>query len=154
MKREAFQRFTDTELLAGNMFGEARFIEDTIMDEYNEYIAISNVVMNRVKSHRWPGNIKEVILQKSQFSWLNEADPNSDSVWQFLTNKTPSETYKRMMQLGKAVKEGRVRDFSYGANHYVARWFYEKKAGTNHWSQTYTITAIRGGHILLSDGKP
>lgn len=152
MKKEAFRYFSNQELMAGNMFGEARMVEDNVMDEIREYLAIGGVVMNRAKSHRWPGIPGEVILQKSQFSWLNEGDPNSDMVYTFLKNRTPQPQYVRMMGLAQMLLEGRCDDFSNGANHYVAEWLWRQKLGTDHWCQRLRLTAVWGGHLFMTDG--
>lgn len=55
----------DYELLKANCLYESA---NTNMAEK---IAIVHVVLNRVKSKRWPNTIKGVILQNKQFSWTN-----------------------------------------------------------------------------------
>ena len=47
--------------LALNMYHEARSDKDLF-----SYIAVSNVVMNRVKSPKYPNNICDVVKQKHQ----------------------------------------------------------------------------------------
>jgi spore germination cell wall hydrolase CwlJ-like protein len=151
MKREAFQIFSPVELMAGNSYGEARMYEASIVDEIREYIGVNQVVMNRVKSPRWPLSIPLVILQRAQFSWLNEGDPNSDAVWAFLKNKTPVDTYKRMMRYADLVLRGKVRDLTYGANHYMSRRLFESTPPA--WAKEMIVTDIIGGHVFLTDGK-
>jgi hypothetical protein len=149
---EAFRYFSDQELLAGNMYGEARFTEDSEMEEMREYLAIGCVVMSRVRSHRWPGTAKEVILQKSQFSWLNPGDPSGELVYQFLRHKQPEKLYKPMMGVALSILEGRTSDFSNGANHYIALWLWRQKLGTSHWCQRFKLTEALGGHLFFDDG--
>lgn len=134
--------------MIGNMYGEARLIEGDLSDDINEYIAIGNVVMNRVSSPRFPNTIKDVILQVKQFSWTNTGDPSREKVISFLENKQPSETYRRMKIYAEAVMEGKTKDNSYGADHYVARWLYEKERKQS-WISKMQITSVWGGHVFL-----
>ena len=153
MKREAYERFNQQELMAGNMYGEARFVETSLVGEVQEWLAIGSVVMNRYRSNRWPQSIKGVILQKAQFSWLTDTDPSNKPTWLFLANQSPPETYKTLMRYANTVITGRCEDFSGGANHYVAEWFY-RKAPIGHWCLEQKIVRAWGGHIFLTDGRP
>jgi len=153
VKREAFEIFTQQQLMAGNFYGEGRFVESTLVGEVQEWLAIGETVMNRYHSNRWPQSIKGVILEKAQFSWLNDGDPSNEATWSFLKNQSPPATYKTMMLYANTVITGKCIDFSNGANHYVAEWFY-RKAPKDHWCYDMEIKAAWGGHIFLSDGRP
>lgn len=140
--------FTELELMIGNMYGEARLVEGDLSDDIREYLAIGCVVMNRVKSSGFPSTIKGVILAPKQFSWTNAGDPSRDKVIAFLSTKQPSETYQRLKTYAQAIIDGNAEDFSKGADHYVARWLYEREK-KQAWINKMKITAIYGGHVFL-----
>jgi hypothetical protein len=154
MKIQAFKGFSDEALLAGLFYGEARLTERTVTDELFEYIAIGQVVMNRLKSKSYPDTIQKVILQPKQFSCFNEDDPNNDKIWMFLANKRPLSPYERMLTCAILVINNVAVNMVGSAKNYVARWFYDQKAGTDHWCRKMAIAFEAGGHVFLSDGKP
>lgn len=144
--------FGDLELMIGNCYGEARLQEGDWSEEIKEYLAIGCTVMNRVKSQRWGGTPKSVILQHKQFSWTNANDPSREKVLYFLQNKVPNNLYNDLKVYMTSVLNGKCIDFSNGANHYVAMWLYEKEKKQK-WIEDMTIVASYGGHIFLDDGR-
>lgn len=140
--------FNELELMQGNMYGEARLMEGDLSDDIREYLAIGCVVMNRVNSPKFPNTIKGVILAPKQFSWTNAGDPSRDKVIAFLSSGQPSETYQRLKTYARAIIDGNAEDFSKGADHYVARWLYEREK-KQAWISKMKITAIYGGHVFL-----
>lgn len=145
---KSLNEFSELELMIGNLFGEARSIEGDVSDDIREYLAIGGCVMNRVNSKRFPNTIKEVILAHKQFSWTNAGDPSRDKVISFLETKQPHTMYNRLKIFAEAVIERRSVDFSYGADHYVARWLYEK-TDKQRWITEMQITGVWGGHVFL-----
>lgn len=145
-----FTEASDKEVMMAQMYGEARLVEDSIMDEIREYLGIGYVVMNRVTLPRFPKTIKTVILQPKQFSCFNPGDLNRAEMLRFLREKTPAHLYNRTKILAEAVITGRTRDFSGGADHYVARWFYES-CSPSHWCRHMKITECWGGHLFLKE---
>jgi len=146
-----FRRFSEKELVAGLIFGEARLSEMGSPDEIKEYLSIAWTVKNRADNkNRWPSTITDVILQPKQFSCFNPEDPNSLTIEQFLMGKLDPPTLHKYMVYVVAFIQGRTPDFSCGANHYVAIWFYNK-AVSSHWCRKMRITAVYGGHIFLTD---
>ena len=145
------QNFNDLELMVGNCYGEARMVEGDWVSDIKEYLAIGCTVMNRVKSQRWGGTPKSVILQPKQFSWTNDGDPSKDAVLHFLSTKQPNKLYMDLTIYMKSVLSGKCIDFSNGANHYVALWLYEKE-NKQKWIENMTIVEAYGGHIFLTDG--
>lgn len=143
-----FTKYDEVSLLAGLAYGEARLVEDNQMDELREYFAIWGVVLNRAITPRWPATLRDVILQPAQFSSFNRNDPNAKVVDRFLQSKQDKTQLKRLMFYAKQFTKDRIADFSGGANHYVAKWFYEK-ADCEHWSRGMKITSLWGGHIFL-----
>lgn len=147
-------KFTELELMIGNMFGEARRQEGDLSDDIREWLAIGNVVKNRVLSPKFPNDYKSVILQPEQFSWTNINDPSRDNVIEFLNMKFPARLYQRMRQYSLDILNGDSIDFSYGALYYVAEWLYIKPEGEKaSWIDKMIITAVWGGHIFLKE-KP
>jgi N-acetylmuramoyl-L-alanine amidase len=70
-----FEDFTEEELLAACIWGEARG------ESRKGKIAIANVVMNRADHpRRWGNTIHSVILQPYQFSCFNPSDPNAEKI--------------------------------------------------------------------------
>ena len=122
-----------------------------MLDEIQEYIAIGQVVMNRVANPTYPLSVKAVILQDNQFSCFNENDPNNDKIFFFLMNQTPLKTYQVMLSVAVGVIGNLYADLVHGAMNYVAKWFYEEKKGTGHWSQRMRIAFKAGGHVFLKE---
>ncbi len=155
--RDKFYDMSDTDLMTGLFFGEARIKEDTHTDELKELLAIGNTVLNRANSSRFPSTIKEVILQPKQFSCFNENDPNIKRIYEFLTNpnRKTNNKFHYMSLYAKIIVNKQTYDFSYGADHYVAVWLYEKNYSIDpgHWMYQMKITSIYGGHIFLRAGK-
>lgn len=150
---ERWKNFSELELMIGLWYGEARIVEDSMMEEIREYLAIGNVVLNRIKLGRWGKSPRSVILAPNQFSCFNENDPNVERIYQFLTWKSPSDVYNRLKIYATQLLAGKTRDFSELATHYVARWLYEKPSTLNHsWIPKMKITAIWGGHVFLKEG--
>ena len=130
------------------MYGEARLIEGDLSDDDREYLAIGCVVRNRMNSPKFPDTYKDVILQHKQFSWTNSGDPSREKVIDFLSNGKSSKIYKRMKSWAKAIMKDKAIDFSGGADHYVARWLYERE-NKQAWIADMKITAVWGGHVFL-----
>ena len=148
MNRKAFNEFSEEVLMTGLMYGEARMTENSEVDELREYIAIGQVVLNRVHSQRYPRSVKEVILQPLQFTCFNENDPNSDKIWVFLKNQSPAKLYERMMLCSTLVINGLAADLVKGATNYVSTTFY-RKAPAGHWCKKMKPVLRVGGHVFL-----
>lgn len=69
-------RLTDTECLAIAMYHEARG-EGRIGME-----SVARVIYNRVKHPNWPNGICEVVLQKSQFSFVGDRNTDRIKSWE------------------------------------------------------------------------
>jgi len=152
-----FDTFPDLDLLIGLMFGEGRMVELGGADETIEFLAIGCTVRNRVnKDKRFPNNYKDVILQPKQFSCYNDNDPNYNRIYKFLTDPEDKNDrlYNQLEHLADLVWNDRCTDFSNGADHYVAKWLYDKyPPATNKWYYKYTLTAVAGGHMFFRESK-
>jgi len=102
-------------------------------------VAVSQVVLNRVKNKRWPNTICEVIWQDKQFSWTH--DGKSDRI-------PLGSKYQRRLWM-KSVYMFLIahteEDVTNGATHYhntsVSPW----------WTKDMIVTAHIGNHIFLKE---
>ena len=101
-------------------------------------VAVSQVVINRVKDKRWPNTVCEVVWQNKQFSWTH--DGKSDRI--------PTNSQYRQRLWIKAVYMFMIaygEDITNGATHYhsvtVNPW----------WANSMEVTAIIGNHIFLKE---
>ena len=89
--------------LADNLHAEARG------ESLAGIKAVASVVLNRVKSKRWPNTICRVVYQHKQFSWANN----------YHARYPTNVAYTQHVQLvvSKAIA-GKLRDNTRGATHY------------------------------------
>lgn len=106
-----------------------RLVEAEAGDEpYAGKVAVANVVLNRVKSEKFPNTIREVIYAKNQFT------PVANGA----INKTPSEESKRAVQ-----------DALNGVNYVPdALFFYDARYATNRWLDGLQTTNKIGNHTF------
>ena len=131
--------------LAQNIYHEAR---GEIVDGQ---IAVSNVVINRVKSKQFPNDICSVVYQRNQieiidrifkifripklcqFSWVCDFKANS------INN---SESWKNIQMLAQKIVLGEHDDLTNGATHY----YNPKRVPTPQWANVLTKTSEIGNH--------
>tara|TARA_R100000455_G_scaffold30454_1_gene21568 strand:+ start:562 stop:981 length:420 start_codon:yes stop_codon:yes gene_type:complete len=126
--------------LALNVYFEAR------SESMASQIAVSLVVMNRVKDHRFPDTVCDVVTQgikykksgqpvpnKCQFSWW--CDQRSDKP----KNK---QAWLEAQQVASIVLDGSMVDFTQGSTHYHAHYVYPD------WRKTKTKVARIDSHIF------
>lgn len=94
-------------------------------------IAVSHVVLNRVRSKRYPKKVCEVIKQPHQFSWY----------WDKLSD-TPqdSRAWRKSLLVSALVYSGMVPDPTRGATHYHTINI------KPYWSKTLRLTTTIGYH--------
>jgi len=99
-------------VLARTIYGEARG------ESWQGKQAVANVVMNRVKSRRFPNTIERVCLQPYQFSCWNENDPNS----KIIANLQPGQNsrFNQCIEIARSAEQGLLTDVTGGADHYYA----------------------------------
>tara|TARA_B100000212_G_scaffold260305_1_gene200230 strand:- start:15 stop:506 length:492 start_codon:yes stop_codon:yes gene_type:complete len=132
--------------LAQNIYHEARG------EMIEGQIAVSNVVINRVKSKQFPNDICSVVYQRNQieiidkvlkllripafcqFSWT--CDPISNDSYK------DSESWKNSQSLAREIVQGTHDDLTNGATHY----FNPMKVPTPHWANVYKKTIVIGNH--------
>lgn len=144
----------EAECMAQNIYFEARG------EPIKGQVAVGNVVLNRVKSKKYPNTVCGVIKQarldpikgipakyKCQFSWY--CDGKSDKI-QFLKayNKQYVEAdYKAFMtaaHLAIQLLAGRFGDTTNGSTHY----YNPKKANPN-WAQSMTHNVTYNNHMFF-----
>ena len=126
--------------LALNVYFEAR------SENMASQVAVSLVVMNRVKDHRFPDTVCEVVKQgityknsgqpvpnKCQFSWW--CDQRSDKP----KNK---QAWLKAQQVASIVLDGSMIDFTEGSTHYHAHYVYPE------WRKTKTKVTRIDSHIF------
>ena len=129
----------EIECLALNIYFETRAVS------LADAIAVSDVVMNRINSARYPNTVCEVVKQghqdsqgnmlrhKCQFSWY--CDGKSD--------KTPdTEAYEKALMIAHGVYYGNLDDFVEGATHYHATYVLPE------WAESKTPIVQIGEHIF------
>lgn len=96
----------DVDAMAKNLYFEYRNEEASDI----EIAQIGYVVLNRLKSKRFPNTISEIIWQPSQFSWTH--DGKSDKM-------TNLEAKKRAERIAKAILDGSIPNLIGDSNHYL-----------------------------------
>ena len=125
--------------LALNVYFEAR------SESMASQLAVSLVVMNRVKDHRFPNTVcgvvkqgltyknDKVVLGKCQFSWYCDGKPDRPK------NK---QAWLKAQQVASIVLDGSMVDFTEGSTHYHAYYVYPS------WRTTITKVTRIDSHIF------
>jgi spore germination cell wall hydrolase CwlJ-like protein len=119
--------------LAEALYFEAR--GETVKGQF----AVAEVIMNRVKSARFPGSLCGVINQgtgkkyQCQFTYTCDGQPERVS---------EPVAYARVAKVARAVMDGRAPALTNGATHY------HTTAVNPRWARVYTKTARIGVHIF------
>lgn len=118
--------------LADNLHAEARG------ESLAGIKAVANVVLNRVKSNRWPNTICKVVYQYKQFSWANN----------YHARHPTNVVYTQHVQLvvSKAIA-GKLRDNTGSATHY------HTLAVKPHWRKRLVRTKTIGFHVFYKYRK-
>lgn len=87
-------------------------------------IAVANVIMNRVKSKKFPNSVCSVVSQKGQFSWYG---------------KTKHKYNDKTVNIAEKVLSNRVHDVTNGA-----LFFHSGK--NPHWTRKMKFVTKIGGH--------
>ena len=99
--------------------------------------AVAEVIMNRVKSARFPDNVCGVINQgtgrKYQCQFTYTCDGNPERI-------SEPQAWDRVSKITRAVLDGRAPELTQGATHY------HTTAVRPRWSRVYTHTASIGVH--------
>lgn len=101
--------------------------QETRGGSYRHKCIVTNVVLNRVKDSRFPNTVKEVLLQKNQFS----------STWNYYQKRNKPD--KKTVDAVNAVLNGKERDESNGA-------LYFHSMSSDGWFSSLSFVMEMEGH--------
>ena len=147
MTNEELKRdLSDSEILLLTIIGEARG------EPVEGQIAVANVILNRSKIRNM--SIKDVCLQKYQFSCWNESDPNRAFLIE-LANKVLKnhynfyEEYKQIQWIVDGVISSKVSDNTKGRDHYLTTKLFESDKSPS-WAENPKSSVLKiGSHVFL-----
>lgn len=123
----------EMDCLAQALYFEAR--GETVKGQF----AVAEVILNRVKSERFPGSACGVINQgtgkKYQCQFTYTCDGRKEVI-------NEPRAFERVSKVARAALDGAVPKVTQGATHY------HTKAVKPRWSKVYTKTAAIGTHIF------
>ncbi|WP_425456132.1 cell wall hydrolase [Aliishimia ponticola] len=124
---------SEWQCLSEALYFEAR--GETIKGQF----AVAEVILNRVKSARFPGSVCGVINQgtgkRYQCQFTYTCDGKKEVIHE-------PKAYKRVGKVARAMLDGKVAPLTSGATHY------HTTAVNPRWSKTYTRTTKIGVHIF------
>lgn len=123
------------DVLARTIWGEARGDGTAGME------AVAAVVMNRVRSRRYPSTVEKVCLQPYQFSAWLPGDPNRQKM---LDVTLADPLFKQARGIAALAISGQLRDPTGGALHYYADYIKPP-----YWAAGATVSARIGTHVFL-----
>ncbi|WP_109315000.1 cell wall hydrolase [Pseudovibrio ascidiaceicola] len=125
--------------MARTIYGEARG------EPYSGKVAVANVIMNRVRSYRYPSTVEGVCLQPWQFSCWNANDPNSG----IIANLQPGANgrFDTCLSIAQKAVSGALSDNTGGALHYHADYLDEVSWVKN--SPNARMSARIGRHMFF-----
>jgi N-acetylmuramoyl-L-alanine amidase len=126
----------DVLALTGTIYGEAR------NQLHGGRVAVACVVVNRVRSGRWPNTVHDVCHQAQQFSCWNEGDPNKDAIDKASWEK--NETWLECEAIAKAAIAGAI-DVTFGSFHY------HTDSIEAYWSKGLTPVIQIGSHVFFNN---
>lgn len=130
--------------LATNMYFESR--NQSILGQ----LAVANVVLNRVKSKRFPNTVCTVVYQ-SKLNWKGNPRRNACHFSWWCDGKSDKvydrDTYMRILRLAALVyrDQDRIIDVTHGATHYHAKYV------DPWWTKGFKQTVTVGDHIFYKE---
>jgi spore germination cell wall hydrolase CwlJ-like protein len=126
--------------MAKTIYGEARGEYKKPNGGINSLIAVGNVIMNR---HVESGvSIEEVCLKPKQFSCWNMGDVNRQLV---LNPPIGDVIYIMCLATAQNIIDGKIKDITYGANHYHAK----NITKIPRWAEGKVPTFEIGNHVFF-----
>jgi N-acetylmuramoyl-L-alanine amidase len=130
----ALSAFNATEILARTIYGEARGEGKVGME------AVASVILNRASNpNRWPNDVRDVCLERKQFSCWNLTDPNREKL---LTVTAKDSGFRLALDTAERAVAGLLDDPTGGADHY------HEKSIIPGWVKGQTPTAKIGRHVF------
>lgn len=125
--------------MAANLYHEAR--GEVIMGQH----AVAQVTMNR--AGRDPKNVCKVVAAPRQFSWTNKGTgltkrANGKLVLTAKGEPKDKFAWNTAMKIAAVTLNGRMPDFTHGANHYHADYV------NPYWKHSMAKVAVVGHHLF------
>ena len=130
----------ELDALARTVWGEARG------EGYDGMRAVAAVIMNRVKSPRFPNTVQGVVFKPRHFSMWNAGEPNGKLARKVTTDNLQ---FKQALVTAEDALTGKLGDPTGGADHYYADWLDKPP----YWAADATVSAHIGTHIFLTGVK-
>jgi spore germination cell wall hydrolase CwlJ-like protein len=105
--------------------------------------AVAEVILNRVKSKRFPGSLCEVINQGTGRKWQCQFTYTCDGQKEVITEP---KAFMRVAKVARASLDGKAPRLTDGATHY------HTTAVNPNWSKVFTRTAQIGVHLFYRAG--
>ncbi len=103
--------------------------------------AVANVILNRVKSRRFPNDVCGVVNQRVQFSYRNNGAPTIN-----LENLDDKTSFKESTQIALDAVNGTLADNVAGANHHINP---KKVKRLPNWYYAGIVVSVIGNHEFL-----
>jgi len=142
---------SERDVLLLTMLGESRG------EELEGRLAVGCVVRNRVADDRWPDTVKDVCLQRWQFSCWNGGDANYRSLMSHArqivgdhairSSFVPTALDLETRWLADGLLTGVVRDSVARSNHYLTRALWESAPPS--WAKGRSPTRYVGRHCFF-----
>ncbi|KPV39261.1 hypothetical protein AN478_11965 [Thiohalorhabdus denitrificans] len=129
----------ERECLARNAFFEAR--GESVAGQ----VAVTMVVLNRLRASRFPDEACRVIRDSAQFSWVDDGRPNDPAAYPAPADQ---RAWKQARRVVAQVLEGAVQDPTFGSDHYHAQGVEPP------WARALTLRTKLGGHRFYAAGEP
>lgn len=146
---EIFALLSDAQTLGLTLWGEARG------EEIEGRIAIACVIRNRMKDKRWPDTLKDVCLQKSQFScWSTSGGAQNYRALMQVAERLLADgpaagdgILKESLWVADGIGAGVVRDRTSGSTNYITRNLWE--TARPKWIGNVTPNCLIGRHAFF-----
>jgi spore germination cell wall hydrolase CwlJ-like protein len=133
----------DIDILARTIYGEARGEYYHPAGGLTSFIAVANVVMNRLKAPaRFGTTIAEICQKRWQFSCWNKDDPNYDVIQS--VSRDGNQLFEMACLTADKVARGNWPDITFGSNHYYAA----SMPTPPKWARGRTLQVRIGRHLF------
>ena len=127
----------ESECLAQNIYYESR--NQSPIGQ----MAVAEVTMNRVNSHKFPNNVCDVVYQPGAFSWTYYEDITT--IPPIFPNTIEKDAWQKALVISKIYIAGMESDLTKNA------LYYHKTTISPYWSNYFSETVTIGDHVFYSD---
>jgi len=118
-------------------------IHEAIGEDYEGKIAVANVILNRVESHRFPDSICGVVHQPKQFSYRNGIVPSF-----VIVNKLDQDAFGDVISIAYEAAQGSLSNVIGKLDHY-----YNPDKATPSWASHTAEERYIGRHRFVRLNK-